>query len=169
MARRISKNLASATIFVFDPSTEYELDENGMPKANRKFTVDGNPSDNAARIQAQKRYGKNVLVLAIHVDETKLTVSPDTFIANSKVCVEGETYTREFVTQTFKVTRFYGFYTDESGLHKFTYEFAGETTANKLRNMACERTGSQNTVITSTEIVEERRYMTRAKYLELAE
>lgn len=169
MARSISKSIASATIFVFDPGTRYELDENGMPKANRKFTVDGNPSENAARIQAQKRYGKNVLVLGIQVDETKLTVSPETFIANSEICVAGETYTREYVTQTFKVTRFGGFYTDADGLHQFAYEFAGETTANKLRNMACERTGSQNTVITSTEVVEERRYMARSKYLELAQ
>ena len=169
MARTVSKSLASATVYVFDPSTEFELDENGMPKPNRNFKLDGNPSANVARIQAQKLYGKNVLVCSVEVDETKLSVAPSVFIANSDICKEGESYGREYVTQTFKITEISGFYIGTEGMTKFEYEFAGETTQNKLLNMICDKYQTRNAVITSSTVKDERRYMTRDKYLELAQ
>lgn len=168
MARTISKAIASATVYVFDPSTNFELDENGMPMANRTFQLDGNPSENKARIQAQQRFGKNVMVLAVEVDETKLRIAPATFIANSEICKPDTTYGREYITQTFKVTTVSGFYTDADGLHQFSEVYAGETTANKLRNWVCDKFNTQNAVVANATVSEERRYMSRETYLELA-
>ena len=169
MARKVSKSIASAIIRVLDPSKDFETDEKGMPIANVEFATDGNPSANKARILAEKYCkSKNVMVLAIEVDETKLTVSPDVFIANSEICKEGETYGREFITQTFKVTNIAGFYIDpENGMQEFDTTYDGETTENKLLNYVRDLFG-QMAVITMSEVNDERRYMTREKYLSLA-
>ena len=168
MARSISKSLASATVYVFDPSIAFELDENGNPKPNREFKIDGNPSLNAARIKAQKLYGRNILVTDVQVDETKLTVSPTDFLMHSSVCLDGESYGREFVTQTFKITTYRGWYMSEDGMTAFENEYVGETTQSKLQTHAIASTGTKNTVITDVTVREERRFMSRDKYMELA-
>ena len=168
MARTISKSIASATIYILDPSKEFKTDENGMPVANVTMYLDGNPSENKARIAAQKFCGsKNVMVLNIDVDETKLSVSPDVFIAHSKVCADGATYGREYITQTFKVTYIDGFYMDERGMHTFATAYNGETTQSKLLNYV-RGTFGQNAVITLTTVIDERRYMARDDYMKLA-
>ena len=168
MARTISKNISSATIFVLDPSKEFELDENGMPKPNVLFHADGIPSANRARLLAQKFCNsKNVMVVRIDVDETKLRVDPDTFIARSYICEDGKAYGREYVTQTFKITYIYGFYMDTDGMKQFSEFYSGETTDNKLLNFAREKYG-QTAIITNKTVIDERRYMTRDEYLALA-
>jgi hypothetical protein len=130
--------------------------------------LNGNPSDNRARIQAQKLFGKNVMVISVDVDETKLNVSPSDFIANSKVCKPNESYGREYITQTFKVTTIKGFYTDKDGMHIMNLTYSGTTTDNKLRNFACDYYDTLNVVITNTTVTDERRYMTRERYMQLA-
>lgn len=169
MSRTVSKSISAATVFVFDPSIEFTLDENGFPLPNRSFELNGNPSNNRARIQAQKLFGKNVLITNVQVDESKLSVPPAVFVAHSDVCKTGETYGREYITQTFKITHISGFYTDDNGMHMLeNCEYFGTTTANKLRNFVCDMYQTQNVVITSSEIKDERRYMTRELYLKLA-
>ena len=168
MARSVTKSLASATIYVFDPSRDFSIGEDGMPLPNRKFVCDGNPSENKARILAEKHCkSKNVMVVRIEVDETKLNVTPETFYANSEECDPDATYGREFVTQTFKITLINGFYIDTAGMHSFTVDYFGVTTDSKLLSYVREQFG-QRATITHAAIVEERRYMTRERYIELA-
>ena len=168
MARTVSKSIASATVYILDPMKHFETDENGMPVANVEMHLDGNPTQNKARLAAQKFCAsKNVMVMRIDVDETKLNVSPDVFIAHSKICGDGATYGREYVTQTFKVTYIDGFYMNDNGMQKFSAFYSGETTANKLLNYARETYG-QTAIITSKSVKDERRYMLREDYLKLA-
>ena len=167
MARKVTKSVSSATIFGFDPSKDFETGEDGFPIPNVVISADGNPTDNKARLLLEKHTGnKNVMVIRIEVDETKLSVGPNVFVVNSSPCIEGETYGREYITQTFKRTYLEGFYIDGT-MHTFQLDFVGTSTPNK--NLALVRTefGVQ-AVITKTEVVEERRFMTREKYLELA-
>lgn len=167
MARSISKKVNSATIYVLDPSKSFEVDDNGMPKANVTIEVDGAPTDNKARIIAQKECGsKNVMVLDVVIDTNKLTVSPDVFRMHSSVCVEGETYGREYVTQEFKITYIDGFYMSDEGMQPFSTTYNGVTTDSKLLNYARE-VNNNTAIITNKRVETERRYMTREKYIEL--
>ena len=133
------------------------------------MTLDGNPSVNKARLMAQKFCGsKNIMVMKIETDETKLSVSPEDFIAHSHICEEGVSYGREFVTQTFKLTSVWGFYLDtEKGMQKFHTFYEGETTESKLLNKIREWYGN-TAIITDWTVSDERRYMKREEYLELA-
>lgn len=168
MARTVTKNLASATIYVLDATRAFDVDENGVPLANAIFTMDGNPSPNRARIESERRFKtKNLMVLKIEVDETKLRVSPEAFYVDSRVCEEGVSYGREYVTQTFKVTYLDGFAMGEAGMVPFHLFYAGETTDNKLLNYAREVVNS-SAIVTQKRVVEERRYMPRERYMELA-
>ena len=169
MARIINKTIASATIHYFIPSKPFEVDENGMPKANETLFVDGNPSPNKARILGEKAFKtKNLMVVSIEVDETKLKVEPMVFLAHSDVCEDGVSYSREFVTQQFEYTRIWGFCFEDGNMKPFEATYEGKTTANKLLNYVRETHG-QTAVITNSEVCTERRYMPRSKYLELAQ
>ncbi len=170
MARTVTKSLASATVYALDATQPFTTGANGMPEPNLVFNIDGNPTSNRARIAAQKAAGhKNVMVLRVDVDESKVKVSPATFYANSNLCVSGESYGREYVTQTFKVTRAKGFYIDaESGaFEQFTHNYFGVTTDSKLLKAVRDVYG-MNAVISDTVIEEQRRYMSREDYMELA-
>ena len=169
MARSISKSIASAIVYILDPTVEFDIVD-GKPVANTTMLLDGNPSMNKALIEAQKFCGhKNVMVLDIKVDETKVTVSPAAFMLNSRVCIEGQSYGREYITQTFKVTYYRGWYIDSDGnMVNFENAYNGETTDSKLRKHAIDACGSKNIVITEKTVKEERRYMRREKYMELA-
>lgn len=168
MARKVSKSLSNATIYVFDPSQPFEIDTNGLPKPNVIVNADGNPSANKARLLAQKACGsKNVMVVSIDVDETKLSVAPDVFMANSSVCVDGATYGHDVVTQVFKITKVGGFYFGENGMEQFATVYNGTTTENKMLNFVRDLFGP-TAVITTSKVVEERRWMSRAHYLALA-
>lgn len=169
MARTISKSISAATIYALDASQPFDTDDNGMPIANMVFTMDGNPTQNRARLEACKQAGhKNVMILQIVIDETKLKVSPDVFVSNSKICKPDTVYGREYVTQTFKVTFYRGFAMTENGMESFEDAFVGETTPAKLLKLARDRYQSQSVVVTESNVSEQRRYMTRDKYLELA-
>lgn len=170
MARTVSKSIASATVYVLDATKAFDI-KDGKPIANVVLNMDGNPSMNKARIEAAKTLGhKNIMILDIQVDETKVSVSPDVFMMNSSVCVEGESYGREFVTQTFKVTFYRGWYTDNDGtMVAFENAYMGETTDAKLRKHAIEACGTQNVIITEKTVKDERRFMRREKYMSLAQ
>lgn len=169
MARTVSKSLASATIYVLNPAEEFNVDENGMPIANVVFSVEGNPSQNKARILAEKYCeSRNIMVLNIDVDESKLSVAPDVFIANSDICEEGKSYGREYVTQTFKITHIDGFYMDtDKGIQRFDVYLEDKTTDSKMLKFVREQYGN-TACITSSVVIDERRFMTRERYLELA-
>lgn len=170
MSRTVTKSLATATVYALDATKPFETDSNGLPIANLVFNIDGNPTANRARIAAQKAAGhKNVMVMTIDVDETKVKVSPATFYANSSLCKENESYGREYITQTFKLTKVSGFYIDdESGnMTPYTNTYFGVTTDSKLLK-AMRDTYGMTAIVTSKPIVEERRYMARDKYMELA-
>ena len=169
MARTITKGIASATIYALDPTKKFDVDENGMPKANVVFATDGNPTSNKARLLAEKFCkSRNVMVLDVVVDETKLNVAPDVFYSNSAICLNGNTYGREYVTQTFKTTWIWGFAMGENGMESIEDCYMGVTTESKLLNYVRKNAGTQNCIITRTEIREQRRYMTRDKFMELA-
>lgn len=170
MARTINKSIVESTICVLDPSIKFEIDENGMPIANRFIDVSGAPSMNAARIKAQKAFGKNVMVIEVRTDESKIQLDPKTFYGCSFEVKDGETLTRDYVSQTFKFTRIMGYASDmKTGmLAPFTLLYFGVTTDSKLHNFACESLDSSNVCIASKEVVEERRAMERNKYLKLA-
>ena len=170
MARTVTKSMASATVYALDATKAFETDENGMPKPNLVFNIDGNPTANRARIAAQKTAGhKNVMVVSIDVDESKVRVAPATFYANSNICKDGETYGREFVTQTFKLTKVSGFYIDDEtgNMTPYTNTYFGVTTDSKLLKAMRDSYG-MTAIITAKPIIEERRYMARDKYMELA-
>ena len=168
MARTVTKSLASATIYVLNATKPFEVDENGIPMPNVIFTMDGNPSPNRARIAAEKHCKtKNIMIMRIDVDETKLRVDPHVFYVNSALCDEDSSYGREYVTQTFKVTYLDGFAMSDDGMTPFHVFYAGETTDNKLLNYAREIV-NPSAIVTQKRIVEERRYMTRERYMELA-
>ena len=164
MARTISKNVATATIYVLDPNKAYTLDNNGMPIANVTIDVNGAPSRaRAERIAREYCDSKNVMVMRIDVDETKLNVDPDTFILNSSVCAAGATYGREYKVQTFDVMHVTVF--DGTTLSTFTIN--GNMAASRLLNYVREMT-TPNAVVLNREDVQERRYMSVERYMALA-
>lgn len=168
MARSISKGIAASVIHVFDPSKEFTVDSDGMPLPNVFINCDGKPSPNRARIIAERECkSKNVMVLHIVTDETKLTVAPDVFIANSTPCVDGESYGHDTIVQTFKTTTISGFYMNEEGMKSFSITYIGMTTQNKLLNYVREEV-APNAVITRTDVMDCKRWMTKAKFMELA-
>ena len=165
MARSISKSLASAKIYVLNPNKSIEFDENGAPIPNDSFEMDGNPSQKKAELTAYKKFGtKNIMVLRIDVDETKLTVNPDVFFVNASPCEDGKTYGREYVTQTFKSTS-YKFIT-ASGVKEGMY--FGTTTFNKLLSYVRESEPNAILIPDSISVIDTRYYMTREKYMSLA-
>lgn len=168
MARAIAKNTAKATIYAFDATRDFELDESGMPKANLVVFATGKPSAaKAQRLVEVKAGHKNVMVLNVEVEETALSLDSETFRRNSLPCVAGVSYGHDYVCQTFKVTKMRGFYLDaEKGLQQFEDTYNGATTPNKLLNFA--RSLFPNATITNTVVEEEKRYMLKEQYIELA-
>ena len=166
--RKISKGIATSIINIIDPNKDMSFDENGFPLPNVTMEVSGTPSMNKARILAQREFGRNVMVVSVDTDESKLTLDSETFYAHSSKCENGATYGHDMVTLTFKVTQAQGFAMTSEGMKPFDFEMVGTTTANKLHNAVCDATGSTNVIITTTNVVEERRYMSREQYVELA-
>ena len=168
MARSISKGIAASIIYVFDPSKHFDVGEDGMPLPNVTIACDGRPSPNKARIIAERECkSKNVMVLSIVTDETKLTISPDVFIANSTACVNGASYGHDTIVQTFKTTTVSGFYMDENGMKSFSVTYVGTTTQNKLLNFVRDEV-SPNAVITRTDVMDCKRWMPKTLFMELA-
>lgn len=168
MARAIAKNTAKAIIYAIDATQAFDVDENGMPKANVTVYATGKPSAAKAQRLVETRVGhKNVMILNIEVEETALSLDSETFRRNSLPCVAGVSYGHDCVCQTFKVTKLRGFYLDtEKGLQQFEDTYNGTTTPNKLLNFA--RSLFPNATITNTIVEEEKRYMLKERYIELA-
>ena len=168
MARSISKGIAASVIHVFDPSKDFDIDGNGMPLPNVFINCDGKPSPNKARIIAERECKtKNIMVLDIVTDETKLTISPDVFIANSKACENGVSYGHDTIVQTFKTTTISGFYMNADGMKPFIVMYVGTTTQNKLLNFVRDEV-APNAVITRTDVMDCKRWMSKARFMELA-
>lgn len=163
MARTIKKAIIESII------TVAYIDENDEYKEGQ-IPVKGRPTENRALIIAQKKYGKNAMVLDIETDETSISISPVAFLAHSEVCEEGETYGREFVTQTFEITSFNVKYRTKAGMMETTLFYDGKTTVSKLRNFAIEKLDTKNVLVlpNTIEVTQERRYMTKSAYLQLA-
>lgn len=182
MARTVNKSVKSATIYALDANKAFECDENGMPIANVIIPADGAPNANKARLIAEKTVGhKNVMVLNVEIDAQKLTVSPIDFWNASQDCIDGETYGREYITQTFKVTAYSGFAMYPGlGMVPISGLYMGHTTQNKLLIYAKESAilttddGKKQTPLSvvlppaNVMELERRRYMTRELYMTLA-
>ena len=170
MARAISKKMVSATIYGFDATKEFQLDESGNPIANVVIQCDGNPSENKARILLERECGtKNVMVMNIEIDESKLNASSEDFYNHSEKCEEGVNYGREFITRIFKVTAVGGFYFDnDNKLQPFSTTYFDVTTDSKLLNWVRDVFDTNRVTITASEVIEEKRYMKRDDYFNLA-
>ena len=167
MARKVTKSIVKSTVYGLNPSAPFDTDENGFPIANVTLLVQGNPSQNQAYLKLAKFCGsKNVMVIDIVADETKISIDPFTFYAHSKACIEGISYGREYITQTFKITEYDVLYMSSEGMKYGSGFYIGETTQSKLLNYA--RESHPNCIITQTRVIDERRFMTRNEYLELA-
>ena len=169
MARRVTKNIASAHVYALDGTKDFKVDDDGMPLPNVDFYMDGNPHPNRARMAAEKYVGhKNIMVIKVDVDETKVSVSPDRFYQYSSPCLEGISYGHDTITATFEFTTVRGFYMDAEGMHQFEEQYPGVTTDARLLNHIRELKGTQMAAITSKQITEDRRWMYKTEYLALA-
>ena len=174
MARSITKKVASATIYGFNADIDFEIGDDGFPIPNVTIECDGNPTENKARILLEKKCNtKNVMLIKIEVDETKINVDPNDFYLNSSLCVDGENYDRNFVTKVFKITSVGGFYfadgkNGDKQMHSFSDDYVGVTTDNKLLNYYKDVFDSSRLTITTTDIHDEKRFMLKSEYLKLA-
>lgn len=172
MARSINTLSAAATIYGIDPSKELKFDETGMPMPNVVIKANGNPSETRAfNLLAQHCKSKNVMVHHIDVDTNKLKVPSDVFLTHSKVCEKNVTYGHDYVVQTFKKSVLTGFYKDAKGkMHQFEEAYYVVTTVmNKLLNLVKDAHEDATFVmITKTDVVEEKRYMTKEEFMDLA-
>ena len=167
--RKVTKAIASSTINVVDTNKELQFDVEGNVLPNVQINVDGIPTENRARLIAEKHCKhKNVMVLSIDVDENKLTLSAETFIMCGTVCEPNTVYGREYITQTFKFTSYNGIAIIDGKQKPISDIYIGETTPNKLLKAARENYDSDKVIITNTQVVESRYYLKREKYLELA-
>ena len=178
MARAITKSGFESIIYAFvvanmedthtatikvDAETEIEIEYTNV------FVERGNKSDNAAQLACEKRFGKNSMVVYVEKRQaSKLSLTADAFIKNSRICEEGKSYGHDFVTAEFKVTYMNVMYRDKKGMHTATLIYNGETTDSKLLNFARAATDSKMCVVKSKAVKKERRYMSRARYEMLA-
>lgn len=170
MARAISINDNASTIYGFTPTREITIGDDGFPMPNIIIAAPGKVSDNKARLLLEKEVKtKNVMLVRVEFDETKLSLSAEDFIINSRRVLNGESFGHDSIVREFKITEFAGWYMDEHGFHNFTDEFPGTTTTNKLLNYARDLFGPTATINPdSVNVTTEKRVMTRAKYSEIA-
>ena len=169
MARAITKSLASSIVFGLDANKEFDMTDDGAIIPNVTVQCDGVPSETKALNLLAKKVGhRNVMVLNVQTDETKLSLSAAGFLMNSMVCKENEVYGHDFVTQTVKITVYNGFAVVDGKPQPFIGEWIGETTKAKVLKAERDARNSRNVVVTSMQVKEERRYMSRELYLKLA-
>lgn len=171
MARTITKAITTTTIAVFDPSRKFELDENGMPQANVFFERNGNVSlERAQKLAEVFCKNKNVMAMSVQTSVKKSAVSPSTFYNHSHICIEGQTYGHDTITQEFVFTYASGFYIDAEGMHKLDYVsnsalmYFGKTTANKYLNHAREVLNTNAVTITELFHGKVKRWMSKDEY-----
>lgn len=174
--RAITKAIGFSTVHALNADIPFSVDENGMPVANMIFNVNGTCSESKAlRIatkQAKDANGnptKNVMIIKVDTcNGPKISLDANVFLAHSEICQDNVTYGHEYITREFNATSITVMYIDNNGMHNDTLIYDGITTANKLLNYARKSTNCQNCVITKTENIVERRYMSNAKFEELA-
>lgn len=171
MARTITKAITTTTIAVFDPSKKFELDANDMPMPNVFFERNGNVSlERAQKLAEVHCKNKNVMAMSVETSVKKSTVSPATFYNHSRMCIDGETYGHDTITQEFVFTYATGFYIDCSGMHKLDYVtnsdlmYFGKTTANKYLNFAREVLSTNAVTVTELLYGKVKRWMTKDEY-----
>jgi hypothetical protein len=148
-------------------------DENG-DEIEVSFTdiisVKGNCSIGKGQRIAEEHFdSRNVCVSYVYTEEKeKLSLSSDTFIANSKICDPNSSYGHDCVTAEFKVTHITCM-TINKGKPEFTeLIYAGATTDNKLLNFVRESLNNRMACIKSKKVTTERRWMSKSKYERLA-
>ena len=176
MARAISKSGVESIIYVL--VVDHMVNFENMPTVHvgdddieytDVLTTHGRKSENSAQIMAEKKFGKNSMVMhVVYKESAKLSLSADMFLANSEICEDGKSYGHETVTAEFKITYISAMWRDKSGLHEEVLIFNGTTTDSKLLNYAREVTHSKLCVVKNKAIITERRWMSRAKYENLA-
>lgn len=167
MARAITKNFNSSKTIV----TVRVLTANGLEE--KQVTLDGNKSERAARIQCEKILGTpNFMLVSREVCEDEqnsavYSMSAELFVANADVCEPDKSYGHDTVTATMKITEV-GYYTLDSSEPK-KYYFSGVTTERKLRNAVCEYEKTQNIIMLKPTVSEIRYWISKEKFIELAE
>lgn len=175
MARAITISKATSTIYVILPAhmesiKSEEIDGTDVSYTD-SFVANGNISMARAQKKAETHYHTRN-VMAVYVvsgvsDDAKLTLDGNTFLAKSHVCEDGITYGHEYVTREIKSTKYtYMALVDEKPVNG-TDKYPDVTTASKLLNYARRMFGAGTIVLTS-EIVTERRYMLVSEFEKLA-
>lgn len=167
MARAITKNFSNNQTIV----TVRVIAENGLEE--KQIVLDGNKSERAARIQCEKILGTpNFMVVSRDVSEDEqnsatYSMNAELFVANADVCEPDKSYGHDTVTATMKITEV-GYYTLDSSEPK-TYYFSGVTTERKLRNAVCDYEKTQNIIMLKPTVSEIRYWMSKDKFVELAD
>lgn len=97
-------------------------------------------------------------------DEQTLSVDGVVFYDNSEPCIDGESYDRSFVTSTFKITHVA--YMSASGIHEC--KIIDNVSEAKARRTIAKDINDDNILITGLIVKDERRYMPKDKFIELA-
>ena len=179
MARSIAKAINDSIIYAIrmgeiEKLQTVTLQDNDGNDVEVSYTdvliVKGNYSIAKAQRYIEQLYDdRNVCVSYVYIDEKeKLTLSSDTFIANSDVCAAGLSYGHDTVTSEFKVTYIDAMYIDK-GKPVFTQlVYSGTTTDNKLLNFVRDSLKNPMACIKSKNVVTERRWMLKTTYERLA-
>lgn len=167
MARAITKSFSNSKTTVI----VRVLTENGLEE--KQVVLDGNKSERAARIQCEKILGTpNFMVVSREVCEDEqnsatYSMSAELFVANADICEPDKSYGHDTVTATMKITEV-AYYTLDSSEPK-KYYFSGVTTERKLRNAICEYEKTQNVIMLNPTVSDIRYWMSKDKFIELAD
>ena len=141
-------------------------------KSPFSFEFDGIVKEARARILLKKKLGtSNFFMFPLAYDTSKVSLDAETFFENSLVCYDGVSYDRGYAVQTLKITTLkveifdLTKITEDTEVHFF--ERLGEYTETRNRKFLEDAIGHPNFIFTTT-VREEKRYMTKEKYMELA-
>ena len=174
MARAISKNSVTSTIFGLNCNVEFDIDSNGQPIANVIISdVNGKVSNNQAfKMLVNKCNHSNVMVLDIVHTVNTNSVSAIDFYNNSFTIDSNATTTHDMITREFTITKINVMVLTSVGVFFDTAYYMGKTTQNKqlkfIRDIAMVK-GSfiKGVSIKSVELITEKRAMSVSRYMSL--
>ena len=174
MARAISKNSVTSTIFGLNCNVEFDIDENGQPIPNVTITnISGKVSNaQAFKMLVNKCNHNNVMVLDIVHTVNTNSVSAITFYENSFVLPINATTNHDIITREFTITKMNVMVLTSAGVMFDTINYLGKTTQNKqlkyVRDIAMVK-GSfvKGVTIKSVELITEKRAMSVTRYMSL--
>lgn len=175
MARTISKNVTTSTIFAFNPDKPYELDSNDMPLPNVTFDKNGNVTlERAQRLAETFCKSKNVMAMYVETSVRKSVVSPEKFFMESEVCKDGVSYGHDCIVQEFVFTVGDGFAITKNGMVKLNWRenpeimYFGKTTTSKYINFLREVLDTKSVTVTKLHHAKVKQWMSKEKYEEIS-